>query len=40
MLKTRILTALILIPLTVWALFAWPQPAFAVFLGGFILIET
>ena len=38
MLKKRILTALVLIPLTVWALFAWPQPAFAAFLGVFILI--
>lgn len=38
MLKQRILTALVLIPLTVWALFAWPQPAFAAFLGLFILI--
>jgi phosphatidate cytidylyltransferase len=38
MLKQRILTALVLIPLTVWALFAWPQPAFAAFLGVFILV--
>ena len=38
MLKKRILTALVLIPLTVWALFGWPQPAFAAFLGFFILI--
>jgi phosphatidate cytidylyltransferase len=38
MLKKRILTALVLIPLTVWALFAWSQPAFAAFLGVFILV--
>jgi len=38
MLKKRILTALVLIPLTVWALFSWPQPAFAAYLGVFILI--
>jgi len=38
MLKQRILTALVLIVLTVWALFAWPQPAFAAFLGVFILV--
>ena len=38
MLRQRILTALVLIALTVWALFAWPQPAFAAFLGVFILI--
>jgi phosphatidate cytidylyltransferase len=38
MLKKRILTAMVLIPLTVWALFAWPQPAFAAFLGVFILV--
>jgi phosphatidate cytidylyltransferase len=38
MLKQRILTALVLIALTVWALFAWPQPAFAAFLGVFILV--
>jgi phosphatidate cytidylyltransferase len=38
MLKQRILTAMVLIPLTVWALFYWPQPAFAAFLGFFILV--
>jgi phosphatidate cytidylyltransferase len=38
MLKQRILTALVLIPLTVWALFAWPSLAFAAFLGVFILV--
>ena len=38
MLKQRILTALVLIPFLIWALFAWPQPAFAVFLGVFILV--
>lgn len=38
MLKQRILTALVLIVLMVWALFAWPQPAFAAFLGVFILV--
>lgn len=38
MLKQRILTALVLIALMVWVLFAWPQPAFAVFLGVFILV--
>lgn len=38
MLKQRIITALVLISLLVWALFAWPQPAFAAFLGAFILV--
>lgn len=38
MLKQRILTALVLIAFLVWALFTWPQPAFAVFLGVFILV--
>jgi phosphatidate cytidylyltransferase len=38
MLKQRILTALVLIAFIVWALFAWPQLAFAAFLGFFILI--
>jgi phosphatidate cytidylyltransferase len=38
MLKQRILTALVLIPLTVWALFAWSSLAFAAFLGAFILV--
>lgn len=38
MLKQRILTALVMISLLVWALFAWPQWAFALFLGTFILI--
>jgi len=37
MLKQRIITALILISVLVWALFTWPQPAFALFLGVFIL---
>jgi phosphatidate cytidylyltransferase len=38
MLKQRILTAMVLMPLTVWALFAWSALAFAVFLGVFILV--
>ena len=38
MLKQRIITALILIPVLIWALFAWSQVAFAVFLGVFILV--
>jgi phosphatidate cytidylyltransferase len=38
MLKQRILTALVLVLLMAWALFAWPQPAFAAFLGVFILV--
>jgi len=38
MLKLRILSALVLIPLVVWALFAWPTPAFAALLGVFILV--
>ena len=38
MLKLRILSALVLIPLMLWALFAWPLPWFAAFLGFFILI--
>jgi len=40
MLKLRILSALVLVPLIVWALFAWPTPAFAVLLGVFILVGT
>lgn len=38
MLKPRILSALVLVALIVWALFSWPQPAFAAYLGVFILI--
>ena len=38
MLKLRILSALVLVPLVVWALFAWPTPAFAALLGAFILV--
>ena len=38
MLKQRLITALILISVLLWALFAWPQPAFAIFLGVFILV--
>ena len=38
MLKLRILSALVLVPLVVWALFAWTQPAFALLLGAFILV--
>lgn len=38
MLKQRILTALVLIAFLLWALFAWPQPAFAAFVGVFILV--
>lgn len=38
MLKLRILSALVLVPLIVWALFSWPQPAFATLLGAFILV--
>lgn len=38
MLKLRILSALVLIPMIVWALFAWPRPAFAAYLGAFILL--
>ena len=38
MLKLRILTALIMIPLVLWALFAWPPTVFIIFLGAFILI--
>ncbi len=38
MLKQRVLTAIALVLLTVWVLFTWPQPAFAAFLGVFILI--
>lgn len=38
MLKLRIITALILIPVLLWALFGWSQVAFAVFLGFFILV--
>jgi phosphatidate cytidylyltransferase len=28
----------VLVPLIVWALFSWPQPAFATLLGAFILV--
>lgn len=38
MLKLRFITALILIPVLLWALFGWSQVAFAVFLGFFILV--
>ena len=38
MLKLRILSALVLVPLIVWALFSWPQPYFAALLGAFILV--
>jgi len=38
MLRQRILTALVLFSFTIWALFFWPQPAFAAFLGVFILV--
>ncbi len=37
MLKLRILSALVLIPIVLWALFAWPLPWFAAFVGLFIL---
>ena len=38
MLKLRLLTAVVLIPLVIWALFGWPQTAFTLFVGVFILI--
>jgi len=38
MLKLRILSALVLLPLVVWALFAWPRNLFAALLGFFIVI--
>jgi phosphatidate cytidylyltransferase len=38
MLKLRVLSALVLVPLVVWGLFAWPQPVFAAFLGAFIAV--
>lgn len=38
MLKKRIVTAMVLIPLVIWALFFWTYSAFAAFLGIFILI--
>lgn len=38
MLKLRVLSALVLVPLVVWGLFAWPQPLFAAFLGAFIVV--
>lgn len=38
MLKLRILSALVLVPLIVWALFVWSPPAFAALLGAFILV--
>ena len=38
MLKLRVLTALVLIPLMLWALFALPQTAFMIFIGVFVLI--
>jgi phosphatidate cytidylyltransferase len=37
MLKLRILSTLVLIPLVLWALFAWPPAGFAGFIGMFIL---
>jgi len=37
MLKLRILSSLVLIPLVLWALFGWPLPWFAAFIGLFIL---
>jgi len=37
MLKLRILSSLVLIPLVVWAIIAWPLPALAIFLGVFTL---
>ena len=38
MLRLRVLSALVLVPLVVWGLFAWPQPLFAAFLGAFIAV--
>lgn len=38
MLKLRVLSALVLVPLVLWGLFAWPQPVFAAFLGAFIVV--
>ena len=38
MLKQRIVSALVLVSLIVWALFAWSQNAFATLLGAFILV--
>lgn len=38
MLKQRVMSALVLIFLIVWALFFWSQYAFAAFLGAFILV--
>ena len=40
MLKLRILSALVLIPLMLWALFAWPLAGFAAFLGFFIVVAA
>jgi len=37
MLKLRILSSLLLVPVVVWALFGWPLPWFAAFIGLFIL---
>ena len=37
MLKQRIITAFVLIVVLIWVLFTWSQPAFAVFLGVFVL---
>jgi len=37
MLKLRILSALVLVPLVLWVLFVWPLPGFAAFIGIFIL---
>jgi len=38
MLKQRIVSALVLVSLIVWALFTWSQYAFATLLGAFILV--
>lgn len=40
MLKLRILTAVVMIPLVLWALFAWPYNAFSLFLGAFIVVAA
>jgi len=40
MLKLRILSALVLAPLIIWALFSWSNYAFAAFLGAFILVAA
>jgi len=38
MLKLRILSSLVLIPIVVWAVIAWPLYALAIFLGAFTLM--